>query len=184
MKSAYASVVPESSNPLNPAGQPSCVTTIVKLFWGSVDMKPYRQISLFILMIALSGCSRPPLSFMDDPSCDWDSITIPGPIEYDEAWAIVAEVIAKNHDIDRACKDSGLLTTPWHCLHDTSERYQVRRVLSFAADRRRVDVRAEAQWLDNLGDPIEGWDRLVLQSLTNQIAAALDSQNTSSKALQ
>jgi hypothetical protein len=70
-------------------------------------------------------------------------------VDFQHAWEAAFDILANDFDVAMADKEDGYLRTDWLYSYGGKYdvEYRVRVTLRFAADRRTVRVKAEAQFL-------------------------------------
>jgi hypothetical protein len=101
------------------------------------------------LALCLAGCEAggAARTFTTVNAPGWTSIEVRDDVDYERAWKTVWTVLYREFDIECAMKDDGYLRTAW--MHTWGgayqEHYRVRVTVKFSDDRRKLDVKAEAQ---------------------------------------
>lgn len=143
-----------------------------------------RRATLALLLPAaaalLAGCFPPgatrqgggssPRSFSPTTSPAWSSFELREGTGYDHAWEMVLGMLVRNFDLAWALKESGYIQTQWH--HSWSGAFQtdyrVRVTVKFSENRRKIDLKAEAQRLV-AGVWTDGTDTRLLTTLKTDI---------------
>ena len=130
------------------------------------------------LSTALS-CAKPPESFVrtkdraptvQEPG--WTSIEVRNGLPFEEAWEEAVDLLARRFDLEMISKDGGYIRTTWAYdwikPGEQSQNYRVRTVLKFSPDRRRIDLKTEAQYL-NGRNWASGTDSRLLRTLKTDL---------------
>ncbi len=101
-------------------------------------------------LVAIAGCATTaPRSFSRTQTPSWSTIEIRKGLDYDQAWDTVLDIIIKNFALDIVMREEGYIRTGW--LYTWSgaylSHYRVRVSLKFSPDRKKLQVRPEAQFL-------------------------------------
>jgi len=113
-------------------------------------MQRYRLTWLAPLACFAVGCATsPPRSFSRMQSPTWASFEVRKDLDYERAWNTVLEILIKDFDIDMALRDEGYIRTGW--LYTWSgaylSHYRVRVTVKFSPDRKTLQFRPEAHFL-------------------------------------
>lgn len=106
----------------------------------------------------------------------WSSIMIRDDMTYDQAFNEVLDVVAKRFEMDMISKDGGYGRTNWcYTWNDRgqyTEKYRTRVIFKFSNDRKKVDIKTEAEFG---GDPnwIRGFDTRLLSTIKQDISGAI-----------
>lgn len=127
----------------------------------------------FTLLILNSCGTMKPSSFIQaTDGGTWSSIQVRDDLDYDKAWNEVLDVIAKRFEMDMISKEGGYARSQWIYTWNTkgkyTEKYRVRVVFKFSSDRKKVDVKTEAEFG---GDPNwkRGWDNRLLSTVKQDV---------------
>jgi hypothetical protein len=102
----------------------------------------------------------------------WSTIELRDDLSFDRAWNEVIDVIAKDFEMELISKDGGYARTGWIYTWNTAGRYTVkyrnRVIIKFSVDRKKVEVKTEAQFG---GEPNwrSGFDSRLLQTVKQDI---------------
>ena len=106
----------------------------------------------------------------------WSSIMLREDISYDQAFNEVLDVIARRFEMDMISKDGGYGRTNWcYTWNDRgryTEKYRTRVIFKFSSDRKKVDIKTEAEFG---GEPrwIRGFDTRLLSTIKQDISGAV-----------
>lgn len=148
--------------------------------WVKYDMKKASVVLVAILAFGglLSSCgSMKPSSFVKaTDGGSWSSILIREDMSYDQAFNEVIDVVARRFEMDMISKDGGYGRTNWsYTWNDRgtyTEKYRTRVIFKFSNDRKKVDIKTEAEFG---GDPnwIRGFDTRLLSTIKQDISGAI-----------
>jgi len=132
-------------------------------------------VSLFIVGgLFLVNCTPPPPTFIRAAEPGWKTIEIVEQYDYDTTWEKLVDALARRWDIEIMDKNSGYLRTGWiYTIGGITRNFYRGRVhVKFSMDRRRLDMKTEAQFLEN-GAWIPGYDTLLLEDAYSEILGKL-----------
>ena len=135
-------------------------------------MKCYYWVLVAFITIGATGCILAPKSFVRIMEPTWSSVEIRPDTEYENAWREVLDVLAKKFEVEMISKDGGYLRTSW--IHtwwkagQLTQNYRVRAIVKFSPNRDVVDIKTEAQYLQNR-EWITGTDTRLLQTIKTDI---------------
>lgn len=102
----------------------------------------------------------------------WTGVELREGISYEEAWQEVVDVLAKKFELEMISREGGYVRTTW--IHtwwkvgELTENYRVRAIVKFSPDKKRVDLKTEANYLeDNVW--VLGTDTRLLQTVKTDI---------------
>ena len=106
--------------------------------------------SLFFVLLSLQHHALAQKHFVKAANGgDWSSILIRDGLDYDRAFNEVLDVIAKRFEMDMISKDGGYGRTnwiyTWNAKKKYTEKYRVRVIFKFSADRSKVEIKTEAE---------------------------------------
>ncbi len=145
----------------------------------------YRVSSVSIMIFCLlsycliTGCvtsqgGGKPKSFSRSAATGWTSIEIRKELDFDRTWNTVVNLLVRDFDLQFIAKDEGYILTSW--LHTWSGRYQVnyrvRVTVKFSDDRKKLQVKSEAQYLVGL-NWIVGMDSRLVSTLKTDLMGVL-----------
>ena len=111
-----------------------------------------KQVLLvFTAALLLSACTTPkaPPTFSTMNAPGWTTIEIREGVAFEKAWNTVVGILVRDFDLVTVLRDEGYLRTDW--LYSWSgvyqQTYRVRVTLKFSDDRKRIDIKPEAQSL-------------------------------------
>lgn len=137
---------------------------------------------LFIVMGAIalvfySCASIKPSSFVKaTDGGTWSSIMIREDLDYDKAFNEVLDVVSKRFEMDMISKEGGYGRTNWiYTWNDKgrfTEKYRTRVTFKFSPDRKKVDIKTEAEYG---GEPkwIRGYDTRLLSTIKQDISGVV-----------
>ncbi len=97
-------------------------------------------------------------------------------LPYDQAFNEVLDVVARRFEMDMISKDGGYGRTNWcYTWNDRGkymEKYRTRVIFKFSNDRKKVDIKTEAEFG---GEPrwIRGFDTRLLSTIKQDISGAV-----------
>ena len=112
--------------------------------------------------------SNRPNSFVQVIEPSWSSVELRDDLSFEDAWADVADVIAKNFELEVISKEGGYIRTSWIYswwkAGEITDNYRVRAIAKFSARRDKLDIKTEAHYRE-LGEWVLGSDTRLLQTL-------------------
>ncbi len=148
--------------------------------WAIETMKKIVKLVLAFVTIStlLTSCGAiKPSSFVRaTDGGSWSSIMIREDMSYDQAFNEVLDVVAKRFEMDMISKDGGYGRTNWsYTWNDRGryyEKYRTRVIFKFSNDRKKVDIKTEAEFG---GEPrwIRGFDTRLLSTIKQDISGAV-----------
>lgn len=147
--------------------------------WAKSSMR--KTIILFIgiascCLFTSCGAIKPSSFVKATDGGSWSSIMIREDLSYDQAFNEVLDVVARRFEMDMISKDGGYGRTNWcYTWNDRgryTEKYRTRVIFKFSNDRRKVDIKTEAEFG---GDPnwIRGFDTRLLSTIKQDISGAV-----------
>jgi hypothetical protein len=139
-----------------------------------------RPLPLFLFIMAfccLGGCQSRPQTFIEQPAT-WNSVTIRKGLAKDAAWQKVADLLAKNYDLEVMNKDTGYIRTAYKLTMDRYSNgqmescYRKRVTAKIQSDADIIEIKTEAGWWDATCW-VEGYDSGDLSTLKTDIAAVI-----------
>jgi hypothetical protein len=119
------------------------------------------------------GGGRAPSTFVrSTDGGTWSAILIRDDLSYDQAFNEVLDVMAKQFEMDMISKDGGYGRTQWSYtwnLNGTyTQKYRTRVIFKFSGDRKKVDIKTEAEFG---GEPlwIKGYDTRLLSTIKQDV---------------
>ena len=134
--------------------------------------------ALLVLATALllCGCATPktPPSFSTINGPGWTTIEIREGVAFEKAWNTVIGILIRDFDLVVALRDEGYVRTDW--LYSWSGKYQqtyrVRVTLKFSDDRKRIDLKPEAQSMQD-GLWVLGVDTRLVSTLKTDLMGTI-----------
>lgn len=102
----------------------------------------------------------------------WSSVMVREDLSYDRAFGEVMDVIGRRFELDMISKDGGYLRTNWIYTWNKkgkyTTKYRTRIVIKFSSDKRRIDIKSEAEFG---GEPrwVKGFDTALLTQTKQDI---------------
>lgn len=150
------------------------------MVYNSLDKKMKKSflfaIGAFALLFVSCGAMKPSTFVRAVDGGTWSSIMIREDLTYDQAFNEVLDVVSKRFEMDMISKDGGYARTNWIYTWNTSgkytEKYRTRVVFKFSADRKKVDIKTEAEFG---GEPnwIKGYDTRLLSTMKQDISGVV-----------
>ena len=148
--------------------------------WVKRQMKK-MTILLFVsiatcCLLTSCGAIKPSSFVRATDGGSWSSIMIREDLSYDQAFNEVLDVVAKRFEMDMISKDGGYGRTNWsYTWNDRGkyyEKYRTRVIFKFSNDRKKVDIKTEAEFG---GEPnwIRGFDTRLLSTIKQDISGAV-----------
>jgi hypothetical protein len=136
-------------------------------------MRRFVYFSLIsFIVVAVISCVTLPQGFVVTGDPTWSTIEIRDGMDYELAWREVVDVIAKKFEMEMLSKDGAYLRTAWshswYAAGRVSQNYRVRVIAKFSTDRRKVDVKTEANYLGRAGW-VSGTDTRLLTTVKTDI---------------
>ena len=106
----------------------------------------------------------------------WSSIMIREDLSYDQAFNEVLDVVAKRFEMDMISKDGGYGRTnccyTWNDRGRYTEKYRTRVIFKFSNDRKKVDIKTEAEFGGG-NSWVRGFDTRLLSTIKQDISGAV-----------
>ncbi|MBR1514225.1 MAG: hypothetical protein IJ622_08050 [Bacteroidales bacterium] len=137
-----------------------------------------------VMFVALISCflftscgAIKPRSFVQaTDGGSWSSIMIREDLSYDQAFNEVIDVVARRFEMDMISKDGGYGRTNWcYTWNDNgkyTEKYRTRVIFKFSNDRKKVDIKTEAEFGGGTSW-IRGFDTRLLSTIKQDISGAV-----------
>jgi len=144
-------------------------------------MSNLKSLACAFALLACIGCrTSPPNSFVQGTEPGWAVLEVRDELEFDEAWAEVTDVLAKQFELEMISKEGGYLRSAWIYTWWKSGRvtegYRVRAMVKFSPDHVKINIKTEAQWRSR-GDSemhwLVGMDTRLLQTLKTDIGGVV-----------
>ena len=138
---------------------------------GSIKISFASMIIVLISFINF-GCSSSPESFIRAFEPSWTSIEIRENLSLESAWQEVVDVLAKKFELEMISKEGTYIRTSWiytwWIVGQRTENYRVRAIVKFSANGRNVDIKTEANYLED-DQWIVGYDDRLLETVKTDI---------------
>lgn len=136
-------------------------------------MKRVMGIIMGTMLLGLSGCVAPQ-SFVKTLEPTWASVELRTEVDYDQAWEVIIDTLVKRFDLEVLSKENGYFRTNWlytwtGCLN---ERYRVRVTGKFSPDRKKVELKSEAEF-GGSGYWVQGYDTRLLNTIKSDIMGTI-----------
>lgn len=137
-----------------------------------------RTGSLLVLLAALfaSGCTTPPpQGFMPFPGTGWTTLEIRNDVNFDRAWSITLETLARDFDFELLSKGDGYMRTAWSQTWNGvfQPHYRVRVTVLFPDNRQTLRIKAEAQAFLEGDGWVVGSDKRLLPGLKEELLGSI-----------
>ena len=140
----------------------------------TLDLPPKMLLILFFTL--LIGCASTPETFIMTSDPSWASIEIRDNLTLDEAWQQVVDVLAKKFELEMISKEGTYVRTSWIYtwwkVGQRTEDYRVRAIVKFSANGKNVDIKTEANYLED-DQWILGYDDRLLTTIKTDIMGAV-----------
>ena len=147
---------------------------------GEKEMKKIT-IVMFVSLISCilftsCGAIKPKSFVQATDGGTWSSIMIREDLTYDQAFNEVIDVVARRFEMDMISKDGGYGRTNWcYTWNDNgkfTEKYRTRVIFKFSNDRKKVDIKTEAEFGGG-NSWIRGFDTRLLSTIKQDISGAV-----------
>lgn len=129
---------------------------------------------LGLAAVFMTGCVIAPPSFVKTMAPTWASVEIREGVQFEDAWSSVTDLLVKNFDLEVISKENGYIRTGW--LYTWTGRYtahyRVRITTKFSQDRKKLEIKSEANLKTAYGWQI-GTDTALLQTLKTDIMGTI-----------
>ena len=128
------------------------------------------------LLFTSCGAVKPRSFVKATDGGSWSSILLREDLTYDQAFNEVLDVIARRFEMDMISKEGGYGRTNWsYTWNDRgtyTQKYRTRVIFKFSSDRKKVDIKTEAEFG---GEPnwIRGFDTRLLSTIKQDISGAV-----------
>ena len=133
----------------------------------------FKLIVIIMLISLLTGCAIMPKTFIKAIEPGWNSVELREGLTYEEAWQSVVDVLAKKFEIAIMSKDGGYIRTSWIYTWwkegELTSNYKVRVIIKFSPDKKKIDLKTEAQYKNRSGEWIMGYDTRLLSTIKSDI---------------
>ena len=107
---------------------------------------------------------------------EWSSILIREDLTFDKAFNEVLDICAKRFEMDMISKEGGYGRTNWCYTWNIKGKYvstyRVRVIFKFSADRTKVDIKTEAEFLKG-NNWVKGFDTRLLETMKKDIGGVV-----------
>lgn len=138
--------------------------------------KVISPILIAFIVIAAVSCASVPQSFVRIMEPTWAGIEIREGMSYEQAWQEVVDVLAKKFELEMISREGGYVRTSWIYTWwkkgELTEKYRVRAIVKFSPDRKKIDVKTEANYLEKSGW-IVGTDTRLLQTVKTDLMGVI-----------
>lgn len=136
-------------------------------------MKRYSIAVALLSIFALTGCVAPQ-SFVRSLDPTWASVELREEVTYEQGWQVVVNTLVKQFDLEVLSKDNGYLRTNWQYTWTgrLNERYRVRVTAKFSPDKKKLEMKSEAEF-GGAGYWVQGYDTRLLSTLKTDIMGSI-----------
>ena len=131
-----------------------------------------KTLVIILPSIFFISCASAPESFIRANEPSWASIEIRDNLTLEDAWQQVVDILAKKFELEMISKDGYYVRTSWIYtwwkVGERTENYRVRALVKFSANGKNVDVKTEANYLDD-EQWIVGYDDRLLETVKTDI---------------
>ena len=126
----------------------------------------------FLLIVLLSIVACVPTNFVKTSDVSWSTIPLRDDLDFEKAWDLVIDVVAKEFEMELISKDGGYARTGWIYTWNTkgiyTKNYRNRVIIKFSVDKQNVEVKTEAQF-GKEGRWKNGFDSNLLKTIKQDI---------------
>jgi len=111
-----------------------------------------------------------PNTFVKTMEPTWGSIELRTDVTYEQAWETVVDTLVKRFDMEVLSRQDGYIRTNWiyTWTGTIDENYRVRVTAKFPSDRKRLDIKSEAEF-GGPGRWAMGYDTRLLETIKSDI---------------
>lgn len=129
------------------------------------------------LAAVAAGCQSAPKTFVKTMEPSWATVELREDMQFEDAWNKVVDMLVKRFDLEMLSKNDGYMRTTWLYTWTgaLTDYYRVRVTIKFAPDKKKVEVKSEAeyyemsQWPGQPGQWVQGTDTKLLETLKTDI---------------
>ena len=120
-------------------------------------------------LLLLAGCAAPK-TFVETMEPTWASVELRRDINYDRAWDMVIDTLTKRFDLAVLSKEDGYARTAWlyTWTGEVDENYRVRVTSKFSPDKKKVEIKSEAEY-GGPGKWVMGYDSRLLSTIKTDV---------------
>lgn len=124
--------------------------------------------------ILVTGGCMAPNTFVKTQEPAWATVEIRSDLSYEQSWESLVDTLVKRFDIEIMSKQDGYIRTTWlyTWTGSVSENYRVRVTAKFSPDKKKVEVKSEAEY-GGPGNWTMGYDTRLLQTIKTDIMGSL-----------
>ena len=136
---------------------------------------------IFVLVAVIGFCfsayAGKPKSFVKHTDGgEWSAIQIREDLSFDKAFNEILDVVAKRFEMDMISKEGAYCRSNWCYTWNVKGKYlnyyRARVVFKFSADRTKVEIKTEAEYLTKSGW-LKGFDSRLLQTMKQDISGVV-----------
>ncbi len=123
------------------------------------------------MLIISSGCKVTlPVTFIETTEPSWITIELRDDVTDEKAWNLILDTLIKRFDIEVMEKENGYIRTAWLYTWEgkVTQQYRVRTVVKFKKGEKKVNVKAEAEYMSGRGRRAAwraGYDTRLVETL-------------------
>jgi len=124
-------------------------------------------------LTGLFGCTAPK-TFVKSMEPSWTSVELRDDVAFDQAWESVVDTLVKRFDMEVLSRQDGYARTVWlyTWTGKVNENYRVRVTAKFSPDRKKVEIKSEAEF-GGSGNWRMGYDVRLLQTVRTDIMGTI-----------
>lgn len=121
--------------------------------------------------LLLAGCASPPV-FIRSIHPDWRSVSVRMDRSYDQSWEAAVDYLIKRFDMEVLSRGDGFMCTHWSYTWkgEIDPAYRVRVALKFSPGRETLEIKTEAESLDD-GEWVHGYDKRLREQVFTDLTA-------------
>jgi hypothetical protein len=115
-----------------------------------------------------------PRSFVKTLEPAWTSVELRSDVSYDQGWETVIDTLVKRFDMEVLSRQDGYARTTWlyTWTGKVDENYRVRVTAKFSPDRKKVELKSEAEY-GGPGSWRMGYDSRLLETIKSDIMGSI-----------
>ena len=129
----------------------------------------------FVVSCALFGSlKKAPTGFVKTNEVGWSTIQLRDGLKFDKAFDAVLDVVAKRFEMEVISKEGSYARSLWSFRWGECEgsTYRTRVIFKFSPDKKNVEVKTEAEWLN--GNKWQtGYDTRLLETIKQDIGGVV-----------
>ncbi len=127
-----------------------------------------------VVMIGATGCVTP-TSFIRTLEPMWATIEVRDDVTYEAAWNTLTDLLVKRFDLQTLSRTDGYVRTNWlyTWTGKVTQQYRVRVIAKFSPDRKRLEIKSEAEFQSMSEGWVPGYDTRLLTTLKGDIMGTI-----------